>query len=311
MHAVVYLPLLASVLLGLTGRRLGRLLPPPTGVRLLSTACVGTALAAGFSLSMLAFGWLAQIPAIARLGHWSVTVLRAAEPPPAAAAVPAGLLVAVLLAAAARHTLTAAGQLWAAQLTCRRLPAAAGGLVILDDPRPEAYALPGLHGRVVVSTAMLRALPADERRVLLAHETSHLAHHHHLYLLLADLGAAANPLLRPAAAAVRLAVERWADEDAAAAVGDRRLAARALARAGLARSAQATTSLRRPVTLAIADGDLGVRARALLDNPPRRRRLLAAALATLIVLTGAASLLAAHDTEHLFEVAQAAAGEPG
>src|SRR5262249_649712 len=43
----------------------------------------------------------------------------------------------------------------------------------------------------------------------------------------------ANPLLRPTAASVARATERWADEDAAASVGDRRATARALARAPL------------------------------------------------------------------------------
>jgi hypothetical protein len=39
---------------------------------------------------------------------------------------------------------------------------------MVHDDLPDAYALPGLTGRVVVSTAMLQALPADERQVLLA-----------------------------------------------------------------------------------------------------------------------------------------------
>lgn len=46
--------------------------------------------------------------------------------------------------------------------------------MVLDDPVPDAYALDGLLGRIVVSTAMLRALVADERRALLAHESAHL-----------------------------------------------------------------------------------------------------------------------------------------
>ena len=49
-----------------------------------------------------------------------------------------------------------------------------------------------------------------------------------------DLAAAINPTLRPTARALRHTVERWADEDAADAVADRRTVARALARAALA-----------------------------------------------------------------------------
>src|ERR1019366_3181879 len=138
-------------------------------------------------------------------------------------------------------------------------------------------------GRVGVSTAMLRALPPDERRVLLAHEAAHLRHHHHLYVQLAELGAAANPLLRPLALAVRDGTERWADEDAAAEVGDRALAARALARAGLAR-ALASPGLRMAplTTLPAVDSGVAHRALALLAPRPRRRRRLAVAVATLV-----------------------------
>jgi beta-lactamase regulating signal transducer with metallopeptidase domain len=154
---------------------------------------------------------------------------------------------------------------------------------------------------------MLRALPAEERRVLLAHETAHLAHRHHLYIQVAELAAAANPLLRPAARAVHAGAERWADEVAAAEVGDRRLAARALARAGLARAAASGRRVRVPAAaLGAAASGVGDRAHALLAAPPRRRRVLATALAALVLATVGAAVETAHDTESLFEAAQAA-----
>ena len=118
---------------------------------------------------------------------------------------------------------------------CRRV-SAAEDLVILDSPLADAFAMPGLPGRVVVSTAMLRALPPDERAALLAHESAHLRFGHHAYVALADLAAAANPSSGRSRRSVREGVERWADEVAASELGDRRLAAKALARAGLARS---------------------------------------------------------------------------
>src|SRR5207253_10714450 len=142
--------------------------------------------------------------------------------------------MAALLASAVFRAVRAVRDLRIAAAACRDLPSAAGGLVVLDDAMPDAYAVPGLSGRVVVSTGMLRALRADERRVLLAHERAHLAHHHYAYVQLVSLAAAANPLLRPVVRAVRDAAERWADEVAAHEVGSRRLAAQALARAGLA-----------------------------------------------------------------------------
>jgi beta-lactamase regulating signal transducer with metallopeptidase domain len=154
---------------------------------------------------------------------------------------------------------------------------------------------------------MLRALPADERRVLLAHEAAHLRHHHHLYVQLAELGAAANPLLRPLASAVRAGTERWADEDAADDVGDRTLAARALARAGLARALASPGRCSAPrATLAGVDAGVAHRALALLAPPPRRRRWLASAVAAVVLIPLAASAITALDTEDRFDLAQAA-----
>jgi Zn-dependent protease with chaperone function len=129
----------------------------------------------------------------------------------------------------------------------------ASELQVVPESTPTAFVLPGRPGRIVVSAGMLRALDADERRVLLAHERSHLDRHHHRFIGLADLAASALPLLRPVQGHVRFAVERWADEDAATEVGDRRLVARALSRAAVA-SAPFSPA-------AVAFGHLGVIAR--------------------------------------------------
>ncbi|WP_405072198.1 hypothetical protein OG558_22650 [Kribbella sp. NBC_01510] len=113
---------------------------------------------------------------------------------------------------------------------------------------------------------MLAALDGDERRVLLAHEAAHLNHRHHLYvhlverepspdrsIALSELAAAVNPLLAAVPSVVRTSVERWADEDAAVAVGDREITARAVAKAGLA-TATATRRPSAPPLLTIAGG---------------------------------------------------------
>jgi Zn-dependent protease with chaperone function len=311
MHAAMLLPLLVSLALWLARPQLGRRLPPATTVRLMSITSVATALSTGFVLSVVAFIALARIPAVARLGHWEVTALSLGKPVPLGAGILAGVTVIVLFGAALRRFVLAGRDLATAAVTCRRLGPGAAGLIIVDDEEPDAYALPGLTGRVVVSTAMLRALPADERRVLLAHEAAHLRHHHHLYVQLAELGAAANPLLRPLASAVRVGVERWADEDAAAEVGSRPLAARALARAGLAR-AHATADRCTPPRAALTGVDAGVahRVLALLAPLPRPRRWLTAAAIALLLVPVAASAVIAHETEEHFELAQAAYSMP-
>ena len=119
------------------------------------------------------------------------------------------LLVPLLAAAAARPL---AGRLPEA----RRLPGA-GQVVVTDDEAADAYTLPGMPCRIVVTAGMLRALSQPEHQVLLAHERAHASSLHYLFTTVARLAAAANPLLRPVAGAVGYTVERWADERAAGA----------------------------------------------------------------------------------------------
>jgi len=299
------LPLVLSVLLGASASRFGRRLPPATAVRLLTAAMLVSALSTGFVLAVAGTLVLAQIPLVAALGHYSARVVGAGLPVPVAAGVLAAVVVCGLLATALRRAALGGRDLVLAALACRRLGPDAAGLVVVDDDEPDAYALPGIGGRVVVSTAMLRALPADERRVLLAHEAAHLSRRHHLWVQAAEVAAAANPLLHPAARAVRAAVERDADEVAATEVGDRTLAARALARAGLAR-ATARREATMAAALAGADGAVAARARALLAPPPTRRRMLTGAVAALMLLTVTAAAVTSVDTEARFEAAQQA-----
>jgi len=297
------LPPVLSVLLGASAPWLGRRLPPATAVRLLTAAMLVAALASGFVLAAAGTLVAGEVPAVAAEGRWSARALAAGLPVPAAVGGLAGLTAGLLLFAALRQAVSSARGLVRAARTCRQLGPDVDGLVVVEDERPDAYALPGHGGRVVVSTAMLRALPSGERRVLLAHEAAHLAHRHHLWVQTASVAAAANPLLRPAARAVRAGIERWADEVAAAEVGDRALAARALARAGLARNGQPPRA-GRALALAGADGTVADRARALLAGPPPRRRVLAGALAALIVTLSAAVLVTSVDTESRFEIAE-------
>jgi hypothetical protein len=310
----VYLPLVLSVILAIGSGPLAARLRPDESVPLLAFAGLITALATGFSLCVLTLTTAAQLPAIASLGHWSVDVLQAAVPAPLPVAWVAGTVVVTLLFTSARRMTRGGQQLWVARQISRALGGQARGLVVVAGDCAEAFAVPGAGGRVVVSTAMLRALRGPERRVLLEHEDSHLRNHHHLYVLTAELSAAANPLLRPLAAAVRSGVERWADEDAAAAVGDRTLAARALARASLAHA----NSVRKgstgwssqwlsPAALPMADHATIGRVRALLAPEPARRRLVALALALLVLLAGASSIDLAGDADSLFHSAQSPA----
>ncbi|MBL7492778.1 M48 family metalloprotease [Frankia sp. AgB1.9] len=300
MTLVALVPFVSSVLLAGFGPRAGRRLPPASAAWLLTIACLTTALAMGFVLAVAGFVLLARLPAFVAVGHWSAGVVRGGDPLPASAGLLPAAAMVFLLAAALWQAVGIGRDLAGAERACRRLGPAPTGLIVIDDEHPDAYTLPGLTGRIVVSTAMLRALPADERRVLLAHEDSHLRHRHHLFTQLADLAATANPLLRGPARAVRLAAERWADEDAATGTGDRTVAARALARAGLARAAAA----RGHGVLAAVDTEVGHRTRALLQPAPPPRRILAAGVTALIVVTVLAAIDTEHRTERRFEHAR-------
>lgn len=133
--------------------------------------------------------------------------------------------------------------------------AARGGIPVRDGP-------PG--GRIVVSTAMLACLDADERAALVAHERAHLTGRHHRYLLLVRFAARANPLLMPLRSAVAYSTERWADEEAARVTGERRVVARAIGKAALVSRGTPTPTL----AGFAAPGPVPRRVAALLEPAP-------------------------------------------
>jgi Zn-dependent protease with chaperone function len=172
-----------------------------------------------------------------------------------------------------------------------------GPLVVVDDPTPAAVAVPGWPGRILVSSGMLRALPVDEQRVLLAHERCHLDHAHWLFRFAVRLAAAACPAARPLVSACDQALERWADESAAATTGDRHLTARAVARAALARH---DTGLAPGFT----EGQVSARVAALLAPPARRRWTPGVVPLLLLAVAAGCALEAGHDVKDLFEIAR-------
>ena len=291
-------PVAASVMLALASGGLSRRLAPALAVPLLTLLALATSLATGLVLCVAAFGALAQLPFLAALGGWSGEALAPGNLAPGWGVV-AGGIAAALLAAALVVTVRAARSLAQAGRACRQL-AGPDRLVITRDDRPAAYAVPSRAGAIVVSTGMLALLSAPERQALLAHEEAHLRHRHAVYVLLADLAAAANPLLRPLAGQVRLAVELQADEDAARFTGDRRTVARALARASLAVTGHSPGG-----SLAMAQTEAGARIRALTGPPRARRPWAAAAAVVLIAASGATALMMTWAMHQRFETAQA------
>lgn len=302
MHLSVYLPLVFSGLFGTAAPYLARRLPPAVATFLLSIGGLLAATGSAVSLALLGFTLVGQSPLLAERGHWSNSALRHADP----VAAPVAVLALILLAVLTVRVVTAATRRLLALRDGYRLaaalPAAGGELTVIDHPDGHAFAVPGRPGRIVVSRGLLRRLDAGQRRAVLAHERAHLIHRHYLHHAVAHLAAAANPLLRRLPAAVGLSTERWADESAATTCS-RETVADALTRAALRRS----DVWRLPATvLAAAVTDLAVRIQALRDPAPRLRLWRVALLVTLLLATTATAVEAAHDTERLFENAQAA-----
>src|SRR5215468_11015868 len=239
-------------------------------------------------LGLLALTALVRVPPVAAIANLSVQAISRSDTVSLPVAVAAGALLAAAAAAACRALWRRGTAIVAAGRQARRLPGA-GQVVVTENDAADAYTLPGWPCRIVITSGMLRA--------------------------------AANPLLRPVAAQVGYTVERWADEDAAAAAGDRPLTARAIARAAMAstaappdRAGQATAlglvgdedaereqkaSLRRA-------GPVPRRVAALLGPPPRTSLLLLGGAVLLVALSGASALEAARNLHQLLELAQSA-----
>jgi Zn-dependent protease with chaperone function len=304
-------PFAVSVLLARTSGALARRLSPRAAAPLLTLLALTTSLATGLVLCLAAFSALARQPDVAAVGGWSRTTLRPWPQLPVSWGILAAATASVLLVAALGYFACAARELVRASRVCRGLDVGPDRLVITSDDRPTAYTVPAYSvaartGAIVVSTGMLRLLRADERRALLAHEAAHLRHHHASYLLVARLAAAANPLLRPLARDVRLAVELWADQVAADEVGDSRIVAQALARASLAAAAPAR---RAALALAMAQTDVSARVRALMDRPPRLYPWAMAVALALTVASSTAALTLTWITHQQVEAAQLISAE--
>jgi Zn-dependent protease with chaperone function len=316
----VYLPLLLPLCAAAGAWPLATRLPPVVATWLLTSAVVALAALSMAALGLLAFTAVLRIPLVASLGHMSAAVFRREDPASLSAALTAAGLLAVAVLAAARTGWRRAQALLSAAREARCLPGS-GQVVVIPDGTADAYTVPGWPCRIVVTAGMLDALAPAEQEVLLAHERAHAAGKHYLFIAFSHLGAAANPLLRPVAAAVSYTVERWADETAAGRCGDRRLAARAVGKAALASSRTGVPRGRAPATatgiggpvvnpvrrLTRRPGPVPRRVAALLAPAPSVRPLLVAAAAAVVLVSGVAVLAAAYELHALIELAQAPA----
>lgn len=309
MHLAVYVPLLIPVLAALAARPLADRLPPAAGTWLLAAGALTLATASSAVLGLLTLTALARVPLLDSLSDLSVKIMTRNDPASLPVAIVAGGVLAAAAVAAGRMLYRRAQAIVAASRQAYLLPGATQ-VVVTEDPAADAYTLPGLPCRIVITAGMVRALTHSEREVLLAHERAHAGWAHYLFTSAARLAAAANPLLRPVAAEVGFTVERWADEHAARVTGDRPLAARAIARAALATRAfppdrdAAIPSLGLTGNDVRKAGPVPRRVAALLAPAPGPRLLLFAGALLVVALSGASALEAARNLHALIEFAQ-------
>ncbi|MFJ5033492.1 M56 family metallopeptidase [Streptomyces sp. NPDC088560] len=266
MGIFVFLPLVLPLTAWPIARLAEQRLHPRTATVLLTWVSTVMVLCSTVCLALLMVVGTAQLPGNPLPDGWSDPEVRESVPRhevAGKAAIPALLAV-----------VTGCGRaLLRHRRVRRRAHAALRGLpptqvAVLPDAQPYAYALPGgPRDRIVVSTAMLGCLSSRERRALFAHERSHLRARHHRHLLLVQLAACANPFLRPLRTAVVYTAERWADEEAARAVGSRKAVARAIGTAALVSRPTPAPAL---AALA-APGPLPRRVAALLAPAPSGR----------------------------------------
>ncbi|MFJ6393975.1 M48 family metalloprotease [Streptomyces sp. NPDC091972] len=304
MIALLLIPILLPFALPVLARRaLGRL-DPVTALRVLTVCilvCAGACVAALGALVLIGLLKLSLFAALGDLVHPLHTPSDLLVLPAAALATGALSVGAWTLGCSALRQVRA---FRSARAEADRRPAA-GDLCVVDSPHPDAYALPGRPHRIVVTTAMLRSLNPAEREALFAHERAHNAGGHHHFLAAAELAAHCHPALHATRATIQLAAERAADESAAAAVGDRRLLARAIARAALAGDAQRST--RPGFAPAATTGPVPQRVAALLvpgDGRLNTRRWIALLLTVCAILPAAAATTSVVAFHHEVEVAQ-------
>jgi len=301
---IVYAALAVALLLGGSLRPVARRLPPAAAVTTLVSGALVAAAVWTWCLVLLASTLVGQLPLVASLGRWSEASLAASDPVHPLVALAAGTVLlgmAICVVAGARHLLRQAGPVVCAAYL---RPATSDGLVVVHDARPAAMAVPGLRGRVVMTSGLLRLLSPAERRVVLAHERAHLRYGHAAYRLMARLAACLLPTVRPVVREVDYQLERWADEVAGRTVGSRRIVAETLARVALAGSPSPAPA----VSAAFHGIRTSARVAALVEPLPLFRRRLLAPVIGLVVLIVPLTLEASHDLERLFELSRHALG---
>ena len=212
------------VLLTLPGlaRPLGRRVAPSEWAHLCAVSLAGGAAVVELTLVLYAAPTVFRAVCAPLLASLCERMLGPLVPGGAAAGWAAAVVAAAVAAAAAAGVRQAVDE--RRTLRCERCVGEHrdhGGyeLVVLPTAALVAVSVPDMpRGQVVVSEGLVAALAGDELDAVLRHEAAHLDHGHDRYLLLAtalEHSVSFLPPVRHSTAALRVTLERWADEEAA------------------------------------------------------------------------------------------------
>jgi Zn-dependent protease with chaperone function len=295
-------PALAVLLVATFGLTIGgwtRHVYPAAGARLLLATSALTSAALAATLAMLAVPLVGQNDGLADYAHWSEAVFASSSRSGRVLALVAGLSLTLMAIRAAREISRQQRANVTAETFRQAVGASPGEVVIATSESPDAMAL--ASGVIVLTTGLVRALNAGERRAVLTHERAHVTLGHHRYLRLGSLLAAVNPLLFRVPDTLAYLTERWADEEAAR-VTSRATTASALERAALmaAHGSAHSSDVLHATTVAVE-----LRIRALRARPPAMRwpRLLTPVLLVLALMV--VTLIVSERTIDLLQLAGA------
>lgn len=174
---------LVPFLLSLAGWPAARWLTPRLSPRwaswLLVGSCAVLAIAGTAALAVPVLAGLTLIPAIAALGGVSRADLLGSGTVSVPVSVFCGVALLVLAIAAWRSG--SRYRAWFRSLHAELdRHSRDGGVIVVPEREPVAFAVPGRGGRIVISGGLLSALRPRERAALLAHEAAHLRLRHHV-----------------------------------------------------------------------------------------------------------------------------------
>jgi hypothetical protein len=271
MTLVLLLSGLGLLALPACARPLSRRLPPPEWAKVCAGLLAAGAIVVEFSLVIQAAPTVLRMVGLDGIADLCEHAL--------GAVMPGGAPVGIVAAAGASAIAVLTGRAVANARRIQRMARVELGigwhgtfcghhLVVLPSPKLVAFSTGGRPGQVVMSHGLISALPEDQLAAVLRHELAHIHRRHQRHLLIAgavERSLGRLPLVRQGVAALRCAVERWADEEAASPGPT----GRASVHAALLRVAELTSMP--DVAAFTTPGTVAERLEALQADPTSRR----------------------------------------